>query len=232
MVYSSILAFVVVAGLPLIGWVLSGSRRDHSGQFFVFGSISYALAVAVYLFATDMSPSVRLLVVRLAVCIAILSLNEFVVRISKPRSSVPFVRWFVILMFVPAIALTEFTIGSWGTILHHLFLVTLQLVWLINIRSAMHKSESRGIWSMGLGVLVVLFANLSQVIFISSSGMPLVPSLSSLEGFLIFLSNILWVMFFSVGYWSYSLDVSRESEILATATSVQPALIGPVLKLV
>ncbi len=218
MLYAAIVAFVIVAGLPFIGWAVSGPHRDSSSRLYALGSMFYALAVAVYLFIPELPSSLRLLLVRFFACLAILFLNEFVRRIADPACKPQYLLWTSVLIAVPIILGIEGYIGPRGATLHHLLLIFIQVGWTFNIRAARQAVDSRGISSMGAAVVVLVLANVFQAVFIQSTGAILMPNLQSLEGFVIFLANILWVMLFSVGFWAYSLDVSRRSQVAAATT--------------
>ena len=223
-IYQNVVVLTVVAGLPFLSWAVSGPKRSEFSLLFLVGTGFFAAAAAVYLFKPELPPFWTPVIIRSLVYSAILLINEFVRRTINRRRPLDVALWAIAVIVVPLSVVLEFRIGVVGVVVHHSFMVLLQVTVLGNLFALYLQSPSRGLICMGSAVVVVLAANLSQVLSAALVGVVLQPNLEGAAGLTIYLANILWVMLFSIGYWSYTVDVTKRAEVqseIARATEQQ-----------
>jgi len=173
----------------------------------------FAAAAAVYLFRPDLPVLWSAAIVRALVYISVLLINEFVRRASKKQRPFDIALWAVALIVAPLTVVLQYHFNEIGVIVHHSFMVVLQVTVLGNLVSVYMRGPSRGLISMSAGIAVVLMANLSQAVSAGLLGVVMRPGLDDIVSSSIYLSNIVCVMLFSIGYWSYMVDVSKRAEI-------------------
>jgi signal transduction histidine kinase len=214
-VYQNVIVLTVIAGLPFLSWAVSGPRRSPSSLMFLVGMAFYAAAAAVYLFRPDIPSPWVPITIRSLVYTATLLMNEFVRRTIGRKRSFDIALWILAVIIVPLSVGIEFRFGQVGVLVHHSFMVFLQLTVLGNLLALYQQDRSRGLFLMGAAILVVLLANISQVLSVVVAGVVLQPDLEGVAGLLVYLANILWVMLFSIGYWSYTVDRAKSAEMQA-----------------
>lgn len=215
------ISLLVVVGLPLLSWSLAGARRDPESLAFLFGAVLFSLAVSIFLLLFNVDTDVKTVVIRVLVYCAVLMFLAF----TKLRLGGVIQSFFSLGMFsvIAAILISslQVAIGVYGSVLHHLLLSTLQFVVLVNIRRLWRRDHSRGLVAIGLAMSIVLSTNIGQLIAIGIAGRPFSPELASSPGFWIYAANIICVMLYSVGFWSYSLDTALRAAVDSAVARVQ-----------
>ena len=214
-VYQNVIVLTVIAGLPFLSWVVSGPRRNEFSLLYLTGTGFFAAAAAVYLFKPDLPSPWLTVVIRALVYPAILLMNEFVRRASKRKRRFDTALWVIAVIVVPLSVILELRLGEVGFVVHHSFMALLQVTLLGNLFALYLQRPSRGLISMGLGLVVVLSVNVTQALAAAIAGVVLQPSLGSTAEVFVYLANILWVMLFSIGYWSYTVDETKRAEMVA-----------------
>lgn len=215
--YQSIVALILIAGLPLLSWAVSGPRRDASAPLFLWGTMLFALAAAVYLFPPAVPEFLKTALIRAPLYAALALINEFFRKSLDPARGPERWAWIIALLAVPGTIFLEHYFGVRGVVAHHAFLMFTQLRLLQGVILLQRRDRSRGLVSIGAAILLVFLANGFQVVAAGYDGSPIQPNLQSTAGLSIYLANIVWVMLFSIGYWAYSVDVSRAAEVASVA---------------
>jgi signal transduction histidine kinase len=219
--YQNIVVLTVIVGLPLLSWAVSGPRRTQYSLLYLFGTSFFAMAAAVYLFKGFLPAIWASATIRAFVYTAILLLNEFVRHAIDRERRFDLTYWSIAIIVIPISVLLDSRVGVIGVITHHSFMVFLQITVLGNLFALYRQAPSRGVISMGVAIAIVLITNISQILSAVVMGVVLQPTLQGFAGLGVYLSNILWVMLFSIGYWSYTVDVTKKAEVeaeLARAT--------------
>jgi signal transduction histidine kinase len=223
-VSQNVIVLTIIIGLPLLSWVVTGPRRTQYSLLYLLGTGFFAAAAAVFLFKSYLPTFWVPTTIRTLVYSAILLLNEFVRHAIDKKRRFDIALWASAVVAVPLSVMLEIRFGEIGIIVHHSFMVLLQGTVLSNISALYRQAPSRGVISMGAAMTIVLLTNISQIVSAAAMGVLLTPSLEGFSGLMVYLSNILWVMLFSIGYWSYTVDTTKRAEIaaeIAYATELQ-----------
>ena len=213
-VYQNLVALTLVAGLPLLSWFVSGPKRNAHDFLFLLGTGLFAVAAAVFVFRATLPVYVAPLAIRGLVYTSILLINEFLCRVAQRRSATDRVFWAAAVVIAPLSVYVEYRVNVYGPMLHHSFMAALQFRVLVSLYRLYRREPSRGLLSMGIAVCIVLVTNVSQTVS-ASAGVLIQPGLDGMSGIAVYLANILWVMFFSLGFWSYSVDSARKAELVS-----------------
>lgn len=175
--------------------------------------MAFALATSVYLLGFGLPEIPKIVLVRALIYLAVLLMTEFIRRQLEPHAAPARWAWILAFSLLPLTSFLEGFFGVRGALLHHGTLTFLQAVMVFELHRLYQRAGGRGIRIIGVGILVALLMNLTQIASLMIGPRHYQPVAETPEGLALYLANILCVMLYSIGFWSYSLDLSKKAEL-------------------
>lgn len=213
---------VLVVLLPIAAWWLAGQRRDEQGVWFVSGTACFAIAVALNVVNAAWGLSGVLLIVRALLYATTFLMAEYFRRLLQRKSGPSLAK---VLTLGTLVAVLSVVVGegwgrSVGAFVHHFFMIFFQGYLLVLLREAQGKFDSRGVLSIALAIVVVLAANVAQVVAVLIEGGPIALGGSSTASVFIYFANFTCVVLYSLGYLALRAEIAQRAEVAMAASRV------------